>query len=153
MAYTSHYLRRQLEELDREEPEDGLGSVSEEDRALLSKLQHKLVDSYESLSTEESERILGMFSANRRVCEYFLDDHFTRRLVDEVPRIIERIMKFEPIIVAKPARGSANIYLQEAVRSHIYGLHQAAVSLARAAIEQGLNERVPYAAENHWTLD
>src|SRR5262249_28310274 len=60
---------------------------------------------------------------------------------------------FEPIIVTKPPQGSANVYLQEAVRSHIHGLHQGAVSLARAAIEQGLREKVPFANENRWTLD
>lgn len=150
---TSRYLREQLAEFDREEPEDGLGQVSGEDRALLTKMQRMLVESYESLSTDEYERIHAMFSSHRSVCEYFLDDYFARRLLDDVPRIVKRIMMFAPIIVTTSPKGSANVYLQEAVRSHVHGLHQGAVTLARAAVEQGLIERVPGAIENRWTLD
>ena len=94
-----------------------------------------------------------MFSANRSLSEYCLDDYFTRQLLDDIPAIVQRVMKFEQIVVAKVPTGPVNVYLREAVRCHIHGLHQGAVTLARAAMEQGLRERVPFAAQNRWTLD
>jgi hypothetical protein len=152
---TSSYLREQLDDFDRDDSgsTDEGDAIAPEDRALLTKLQVMLVESYEALSTDECERVHSMFSSNRSLCEYFLDDHFARHLVDEVPQIVQRVMKFEPIIVSKVPTGPVNVYLREAVRCHIHGLHQGAVTLARAAMEQGLRERVPFAADNRWTLD
>ena len=117
--------------------------MSANDKALLAKLQGMLVESYEGLSSEECERVHMMFAASRDVCEYFLDDHFARRLVDDVAQIVQRIMKFEPITVSTMPIGPVNVYFREAVRCHVHGLHQGAVTLARAAMEQGLRERVP----------
>src|SRR5207302_10234441 len=143
----SSYLREQLEDFDQDDSEstDETEAISPEDRALLAKLQVMLVESYEALSTDECERVHMMFSANRSLCEYFLDDYFARRQIDDVPQIVQRVMKFEPIIVSKVPTGPVNVYLREAVRCHIHGLHQGAVTLARAAMEQGLRERVPFA--------
>src|SRR2546425_12930032 len=130
---TSSYLREQLEDFDQEGSESTGQSeaMSSKDKALLAKLQGMLVESYEALSTDECERVHMMFAASRDVCEYFLDDHFARRLVDDIPQIVQRIMKFEPITVSKMPIGPVNVYLREAVRCHINGLHQGAVTLAR----------------------
>lgn len=151
----SSYLREQLEDFDQDDSQTTAepDAISPDDRALLAKLQVMLVESYEALSTDECERVHSMFSANRGLCEYFLDDYFARRQIDDIPQIVQRVMKFEPIVVSKVPTGPVNVYLREAVRCHIHGLHQGAVTLARAAMEQGLRERVPFAAQNRWTLD
>jgi hypothetical protein len=150
----SSFLREQLEEFDRDDSQlnDEPDAISLEDRATLAKLQVMLVESYEALSTDECERVHGMFAANRDLCEYFIDDYFARRQIDDIPQIVQRVMKFDPVVVSRVPTGSVNVYLREAVRCYIHGLYQGAVTLARAALEQGLRERVPFAAQNRWTL-
>lgn len=144
---TSTYLQEQLDDLDLDQDESGSAedseSISPGDRALLQKLQMMLVESYEAFSSEECERVHRVFSAESSTCEYFLDDYFDRRLTGEVRHIVQRVMRFEPIVVSKVPTGSVNVYLREAVCYYVYGLHQGAVTLARAAMEQGLRERVP----------
>jgi hypothetical protein len=148
----STYLSESLDDFDREYAaleETAAG----DDRAILAKLETILVESYEVLSPDEYERVHQVFMARPSLCEYCLDNHFSRRLLRDLPQIVQRVMKFEPIVVAKVPTGPVNVYLREAVRCHIYGLHQGAVTLARAAMEQGFRERVPFAAQNRWTLD
>jgi hypothetical protein len=151
----SAYLRDQLAELDQDDdaPSESFEAISAEDSAAIRKLQEMLLESLAGLSSQECERVHRAFSELGDTCEYMLDDYFARHLVDEVPAIVARILRFEPVVVPDVPTGPANVYLREAVRCYVFGLNQGAVTLARAAIEQGLRERVPYAGRERWSLD
>jgi hypothetical protein len=127
--------------------------MSPADHALIRRLEGILLESYEALSVEEGMQVHQVFSAEGDACEYLLDDYFSRHLVSKIPEIIARVMRFDPILVYTLPAGPVNAYLREAVRCYVHGLHQGAVVLARAAMELGLRERVPYALQNRWTLD
>lgn len=154
---TSRYLHEHLLSLDQDysviSEETASERLSGDDRALLQKLQAMLVESYESLSTRECERVHFFFRKSPDACKYELDDYFARFLVSQVPDIVKRVMQFEPVAISKAPGAPANVYLREAMRCYFFGLHQGAVTLARAAVEQALREQVPYARVNDWTLD
>ena len=71
-----------------------------------------------------------------------LDDFLTRLLLEEVPAMAERIIKLSRLdATIRPSNTTAG-YIQEAVRTYVYGLPQASVAISRAALEQGLKERL-----------
>lgn len=132
--HTSTYVRQQLELVVREH------------------LGRWLSESFEGLTTEVYERIYQIFSDAKAV-EFVLDDYLSRSLSADVPDFVKRVMRLEPVPVPRLPEGPANVYLREAARCYFHGLNQGAVTLARAAVEQGLRECVPFAAQNRWTLD
>ncbi len=67
--------------------------------------------------------------------------HITRALLQRVPSYVDRTLKLAEL-VGRPTTPRVASYLREATQCYIYGLFQASIALARAAIEQALKERV-----------
>lgn len=149
---TSTYLQDQLSQLDAEYPPEDVEPIPPEDIAAVRKWQKMLVESLIGLSSKDCERVHHGLSTAGDACAYMLDDYFARHLVAQMPSIVVRIRRFEPVVVPDGPPKLVNLYLSEAVRCYIFGLNQGAVTLARAAVEQGLRERVPYAGQMEWTL-
>jgi hypothetical protein len=122
-------------------------------RAMLHVLQTMVLESYESVSLLEREGAVHILREQPESCAYLLDDYFSRLVVGRVPDMVRRTMRFDPIAATTPPAPAVNVCLREAVRSFLFGLFQAAVALARAALERALRERIPYASVNNWQLE
>ena len=70
-----------------------------------------------------------------------LDEVYCRDLLREVPKIVERTLSLSKVSVAGIAPGDSLVYLREAANCFISGLPQAAIALARAAVESHLREK------------
>jgi hypothetical protein len=127
--------------------------ASIEGEAILATIRSNLLESYEALSTEESHRLVRLLRDYPDSCAWLLDDHLSKVLVSQIPRMVKRILRFQPIVVPAVPDAAVNAYLREAVRAYWFGLFQAAVSLARAALEHALRQRVPYGEQQRWSLD
>jgi hypothetical protein len=71
----------------------------------------------------------------------FLDEVYCRDLLRDVPQFVERTLSFSKISLAGIAQGESLVYLKEAANCYIYGLSQAAIALARAALEIHLRSK------------
>lgn len=112
-----------------------------------------LLESLETLSSEDNERLCAWLRDYPDACGRLLDDHISKLLVRGVPDKVRRVLRFQPVLTAQVPDRAVHVFLQEAVRSYLYAHFQAAVALARAAVEQALRTRVPYADVGNWTLD
>jgi Domain of unknown function (DUF4145) len=69
-----------------------------------------------------------------------LDEFYCRDLLKEVPAIVGRTVKLSHLTLSGIS-GSEFVYLREAAKCYIHGLPQAAVALARAALEDCLRKK------------
>lgn len=69
----------------------------------------------------------------------FLDEFYCRDLLREVPGIVERTRSLANLTLVEVS-GESFVYLREAANCYIFGLPQAAVALARAAVEVPLRK-------------
>lgn len=70
-----------------------------------------------------------------------LEEFYCRDLLNSVPSIVERTLKLKPLVLSG-VPPSQHLLLVEAGNCYIYGLSQAAVALARAAMEESLRSRL-----------
>lgn len=133
---TSEYLRHYLEDWDQEyepDPEDPKGEWMEVIRRIEA-------DSIESLLPEALGEIVKRLRARRDYLVWGLDDRYTRTLINEVPRIVQRALKLEPLFIEERFEGPPEIYLRESTRAYLLGLFQGSVALSRSAVESALGE-------------
>lgn len=71
-----------------------------------------------------------------------MDDYYCRRLLDSVPAIVKRSLRFDPIFARRLADPRVSEYLREAVRCFTFGFFQGAIALARTALEQATRDCV-----------
>lgn len=79
----------------------------------------------------------------REFAEMGLDDCYCRSLLKQIPTMVSRALRLDPVLVNEYPKGPVNIYLREATRSYLLGLFIASVALSRSALEQALEEKVP----------
>jgi hypothetical protein len=70
-----------------------------------------------------------------------LEEFYCRDLLKNVPSIVERTLKLKYLVLSG-IPPSQFVYLVEAANCYIYGLSQAAVALARAAMEESLRDKL-----------
>ena len=99
-----------------------------------------VITSRESLGGDSFKVIERLVQAEPELIEHFLNDHFTREVVNAVPGYVERMMQLSRLEAQRKASKVTNVFLREAVRTYILGLPQASVALCRAALEQALKE-------------
>jgi hypothetical protein len=74
--------------------------------------------------------------------ESFLDERFTRNLVEGISGNVSRILRLSRMEALTIPSPTTNGYLREAVRTYVFGLPLASVALSRAALEQSLKEKL-----------
>lgn len=156
---TSTYLQNCLDELvgagdsDLDQPlVSRMHEYASANVSVFRELIKVVVDEYEDLSS--GPRPASNVTADvQRLIEIGLDDYFSRALVSRVPEIVNRLMTFERLRVRELPSDPVRLYLREAIRCYVLGLVQACIALTRAALEQALRERIPYANRNLWSLD
>ena|SRR2546425_2296510 len=136
---TSGHLLEYLRDLDKDF-EESEGPTSPEDKQVERAIRQIKIDSIESLMPEELETIIGILRHRRDMLEWSLDDHYSRSLLKEVPEIVRRALKLEPLYVKRQIKGPAETYVREATRAYLFGFFQASVALSRSALEQSLRE-------------
>ena len=72
-----------------------------------------------------------------------LDDCLSRLIIPEIPRMVARALKLEPILTDENGVANENPYLREATRCLLFGLFNASVALSRSALEQALSKKIP----------
>jgi hypothetical protein len=79
---------------------------------------------------------------NRQSSERFLDEHYTIAGLKSVGSLVDRTMKLTRLRATATPSKQTNRYISEASRAYIYGFSMASVAMSRAALEQGLKERL-----------
>ncbi len=156
---TSEYLKRELDSLAGDVARPAASDDHEPDQValgaedLMETVRSALLASHERLSTQSENELTEALRKYPAAREWLLDDHLCKSLIRQVPLMVGRISRLEPIVAQRVPDDAVNSFLQEAVRSYSFGLFQATVALAGAAMEHALRERVPYADVNSWLLD
>ena len=89
-------------------------------------------------------RVEKIVEAEPDLIRDWLDERYTRELVDAVPDYVSRTLQFSRMEAKQVPSEVTNTYVREATRAYIMGLPQACVALCRAALEQGLKENLGY---------
>ena len=74
--------------------------------------------------------------------EPFYNEFYCKVFLEQIPKMAERTRRLPTLHTKTPVDRATNLYLREASRSYILGIWDAAVALARAAVEQVLEERL-----------
>jgi len=139
MENLSKYLRRMIDEMDVDFVNEA--APNEKDEAaewVASKMTSYLLESLEAFKMRERVSALeALFATRDKVLIGFLenrlDEHYTRDLLERIPKMVMRTMKLSQMLPRKVPSLATNMYLKEATRSYIFGLWQGCVALSRAA--------------------
>jgi len=138
-GFLSQELLAYIEEVDK--PEDP-PTVSAEDREKIKKMIKVATSSLEGFTQPDFLRIIELLRHSKDDWEWFADDFYTREVVANVPSMVSRFVSLSPVLVGVVPSEEPSTYLREASRCFIYGFFLAAIALARAALEAGLNRRL-----------
>ena len=101
-----------------------------------------IIASRESL-IENRLAVIDKFDvAYPELVRHFLDERFTRDVINSVRGYVSRTMELSRLEGSRTPSEMTNSYLREAVRTYIFGFPQASIALSRAALEQSLKEEL-----------
>ena len=125
------------------------GDLSPEDRKeheqalnVIRVIVDDIITSRETLTDSKLVAVEKLVESEPELVKDFLDDRFTRDLIDKVSGCVDRTLQLSRLQATGKASSITNGYLREAVRTYILGLPQASVALSRAALEQALKEKL-----------
>jgi hypothetical protein len=133
---------RYIDELDLGYEEDYPSEKDREMVELFRNVTRIIVASREAFAGKRLDEIEELV---KKAPDFFsdqLDDFITRLLLKDVPGMVGRVMKLSRLDAATSPSNTTAVYVQEAVRTYIYGFTQASVAISRAALEQALKERL-----------
>jgi hypothetical protein len=96
----------------------------------------------ESLTANKLSQLDVIVRDHLEVIDGALDQYYTRRQLEEVPRLVQRTLRLSHLNSRDTPSKQTNRYLAEATRAFIMGLPLASIALSRAALEQGLKEKL-----------
>jgi len=103
---------------------------------LVGKFLRNLVEWRKTFAPKPEDQATDFFSD-----PVFLNESYCRDLLKGVPAIVERTIKLSHLTLSGIS-DSEFVYLREAANCYIFGLPQAAVALARAAVEDSLRSKL-----------
>ena len=148
MDELSKYLADQIAFLDEEQTAEELADAAA--------YRQPLLDSVEKLYHSPETTMFMIYGALRAVTSklprdvvktiadsavWCLDDCFSRVMVSEIPNMVSRALKLQPVMTDKQAQVAENTFIQEATRCYIFGLFLASVALSRSALEHALQTK------------
>jgi hypothetical protein len=133
---TSQYLLEFLQSCD--EDDESEKPTSAEEKKLTNLLDTLRIASVESVLPEQLSEVVKHLHSPKDILEYALDDHYSRYFLREVPKVVKRALKLEPVFIKRPIAERVEIYVREATRAYLFGLFQASIALARSALEESL---------------
>lgn len=101
-----------------------------------------IIASRESMVENRLAVIEKFVTTEPELVNHFLDERFTRDVIDAVPGYVSRTMELSRLESSRTPSKTTNSYLREAVRTYIFGFPQASIALSRAALEQALKEEL-----------
>jgi len=138
---TSEILQRQIQDIDADY-EEMEGPIDPEEKRIHQLLQQLTIDAVESSLPAQLAYALAGSLKTVLLDEWHLDDIYSRVLVREMPKVVERARKLAPVWIMRAPSKPADVYLREATRAFLFGLLQATVALCRSALEQSLKDRL-----------
>jgi hypothetical protein len=123
-------------------PEDR--AEAEKARKMIEIIVDDIIRSRETMTDSKLASIETLVQTVPELINDFLDERFTRDVVNEVAGYVRRTMQLSRLEGSLVPSKVTNGYLREAVRTYILGLPQACVALSRAALEQALKENLGY---------
>jgi hypothetical protein len=130
-------------EYDRDlSPEERL--EAKEARKIIKVIVSEVIKSRETLTDSELKGIEVLIQTNPDLIAHLLDEYYSREVVDAVQGYVRRTLQLSRMEAADTPSSVTNAYLREATRTFILGLPQACIALCRAALEQGMKERLGY---------
>jgi hypothetical protein len=143
MSRLSAELLRHHQELDQDYLEDLPAEErrkAEETQRIAALIVAKLVQARTTLKPRNRQALELLDDMDRAFLERSFDSYWTRTLLRAVPKIARRTAELAPLCVDVTPDKRVNVYLREASRSYVFGLWQASVASARAAIEVALSQ-------------
>jgi hypothetical protein len=141
----SQHLQSYIDTLDWEEKRD-IPPEEREEAKKAEKVVKLIVDdiiaSRESMLENRLAVIEKFVVAEPELVKHFLDERFTRDVIDAVPGYVSRTMQLSRLESSRTPSKTTNSYLREAVRAYIFGFPQASIALSRATLEQALKEEL-----------
>jgi len=141
----SQHLQSYIDALDLEGKHD-IPPEEREEAKKAEKVVELIVDdimaSRESMVENRLAVIEKFVIAEPELVKHFLDERFTRDVIDAVPGYVSRTMELSRLEGSRTPSKTTNSYLREAVRTYIFGFPQASIALSRAALEQSLKEEL-----------
>ena len=98
----------------------------------------------EMLKAEEFLAAQGTF------LEESFDDFYTRQLLEQVPKYVDRTSKLRSLIVQDPLPNEVRLYATESATCYIFGHWLACIGLARAALDAALRDRLSARGETQF---
>jgi hypothetical protein len=89
-----------------------------EDKEWANLLDTLRIDSVESVLPEQLSMLVRRLHSRKDVLEYSLNDHYSRYFLREVPKVVKRAVKLEPLFIRKPIAERVEIYVREATRAY-----------------------------------
>ena len=117
---------------------------AEKNRRLVQFIVETTVKSREMITDAKLRVVEQLVTASPDLIADFLDDYFTRQMVEAIPGYVGRTLQLSRLEAQQVPSQITNGYLREAVRTYILGLPQACVALCRAALEQAIKEKMGY---------
>jgi Domain of unknown function (DUF4145) len=143
----SEYVQDYINTLEWESDRDVLPENRAENqraRKTIEVIVDDIISSRETLTDNKLAGIEKLVIAAPELVNDFLDERFTRDLIDAVSGYVRRTMRLSRLEGSRTPSQVTNGYLREAVRTYVMGLPQASVALSRAALEQALKENLGY---------
>lgn len=115
---------------------------AEKSREVVELIVSNIIQSREILSGNRLAVVESLVQKAPELIEAFLDEYYTRRVVDSVTGYVRRTMELSRLEAERTPSKTTNGYLREAVRTFVFGFPQACIALSRAALEQALKEEL-----------
>jgi hypothetical protein len=141
----SHQVQSFLDTLDWEDDHDSSHEEREEMQKIRAAVKLIVDDVRTSRETLTDNKLAGIEKLVAQMPDAFvgfLDDRYTREVIDAVPGYVRRTMELSRLEGSRIPSRITNGYLKEAVRTYIFGFPQASIALSRAALEQALKEEL-----------
>jgi hypothetical protein len=113
------------------------------ERREIEKFDRELAASLEGFTDELSSLFTTILQKHRKdVLEDSLDSYYVRKCLNDAPKLVQRTMQLSAIGMKTVPSTAVGFYIREATRCFVYGFWGASVAMSRAALEQGLKEKV-----------
>lgn len=132
-------VERDLSGLSPEEREEAVRA-----RKIVEVIVSEVIKSRETLTENPIKGIEKLIRSDPDLIESCLDDRFTREVIDAISGYVARTLQLSQMEAASTPSKVTNTYIREATRTYILGFPQASIALCRAALEQGLKERLGF---------
>jgi hypothetical protein len=104
----------------------------------------EIIGSRETLGKIQFKSMENLVRLHPELVAGCLNEYYTRTLIDAVSGYVRRTLELSQMESEETPSPVTNTYIREATRAYILGLPQASIALCRAALEQGLKERLGY---------